>query len=232
MARRVTRVAWWPGTELAYRVLARLDLGRDAASLYNGAPARHWTHALLAAYRQDPQAIQLQWLGLAHETAEALIQAVETMPESPLRTAILAAVRDELTSLPPQICPAPSFLPRLAPLREAIYAEAPPPLTLLHVAALGRHGRAATLRGERRVAVDLTQPEEHTLMQILHEECHAVTDREVAASPIPRETRIGTAGYAVHRALEDAAVAYGAVVLAEVAPELMPAYERWRARVG
>jgi hypothetical protein len=227
-----TRVAWWPGTELAYRVLARLDLGRDAASIYSGAPARPWTQALLAAYRQDPQAIQLQWIGLAHETTDALIQAIETLPESPLRTAMLAAARDELPSFTPLACPTPSFLPRLDTLREAIYAEPPPPLTLLHVAALGRHGRAATFRGERRVAVDLTQPEDHALMQILHEECHAVTDREVVASPIPRETRVGTAGYAVHRALEDAAVAYGAVVLAEVAPELMPAYERWRGRIG
>jgi hypothetical protein len=219
----VTRVAWWPGTELAYRVLARLDLGRDAASIYSGAPARPWTQALLAAYRQDPQAIQLQWLGLAHETADALIQAVETMRESPLRTAMLTAICDELQSLTLFECLVPSFLPRLDTLREAIYAEPPPPLTLLHVAALGRHGRAATLRGERRVAVDLNQPEDHALMQILHEECHAVTDRELAPSPVLRETRVGTAGYAVHRALEDAAVAYGAVVLAEVAPDLVRA---------
>ncbi|MBT9561252.1 MAG: hypothetical protein IV100_34985 [Myxococcales bacterium] len=215
-----------------YRVLARLDLGRDAASIYSGAHARPWTQALLAAYRQDPQAIQLQWLGLAHETTDALIQAVETMRESPLRTAILASTQDELATITPQTCLTPSFLPRLDTLRHTLYAEPPPPLTLLHVAALGRHGRAATIQGERRVAVDLNQPEDHALMQILHEECHAVTDREVAHPSIPRETRFGTAGYAVHRALEDAAVAYGAVVLAEVAPDLLAAYEQWRCRMG
>jgi putative heme-binding domain-containing protein len=66
----VTRVAWWPGTELAYRVLARLDLGRDAASIYSGAPARPWTQALLAAYR-----------GLSDASRQAAIAALVSRPD-------------------------------------------------------------------------------------------------------------------------------------------------------
>ena len=48
----------------------------------------------------------------------------------------------------------------------------------------------------------------------------------------PRDTRAGSAGHAMHRALETAAVNLGEQLVRKRAPELRGAYQRWRARWG
>jgi hypothetical protein len=88
--------------------------------------------------------------------------------------------------------------------------------------------------GEHRVAVSLAEPDEHVLMQVLHEEVHPVSDPhvELPAGSGPRDTRAGADGFAVHAALEDLAVRTTEALLQVHAPELVPAFVRWRTRVA
>ncbi len=58
-----------------------------------------------------------------------------------------------------------------------------------------------------------------------------MSDAAEHAGP-PRDTRAGTRGFAAHRHAEQRAVALGATVIAEAAPELGAAYAEWTARFG
>jgi hypothetical protein len=230
---------------LLFRVLARLDLGPDAASLYDPSlPAAPWTTELAAAYAAAPGRHALQWIaldapdlatlqsrlqGLTGRLADVASRALtaeiaDALPAWIADTAAavaLAAARAEVLSAP------------LARLRAALWERAgsPPPLRVIDVPALRRCGRG--LRGDvHRVAVDLRQDPDHLLCQIFHEEVHVRTDPAVLTGtpPVPRDTRAGTPGHAVHAALEDAAVTVGEAVIAARAPEHLAAYHRWRAQ--
>lgn len=110
----------------------------------------------------------------------------------------------------------------------------PPPLKVLDVPAMGRSGRAVG-RERRLIAVSLAEPWEHVLCQIFHEETHIASDPAVMRSrrhEAPRDTHAGTAGHALHAALEAAAVNLGEQLIRKRAPELRGAYQRWRARYG
>jgi hypothetical protein len=262
------RVVARPHVALHYRVLSHLDLGRDAASTYLARPEEPtpaWVPALLAAYVAAPGRLALQFAPLPLPDLPALLAALGrgALPGlgagaadqalaaawaaalqalagpflaawgagAPAREGALTAAREALSA-------------PLAVLRAALWRRAggaaPPPLTVLHVPSLGRHGRGMTVRGERVVAADLARPAAEALCQVLHEEVHAVSDREVAAraaprdpsAAAPRDTRAGTAGHAQHLTVEAHAVAVGGDLIAAHAPAYLDAYTAWRARFG
>ncbi len=124
----------------------------------------------------------------------------------------------------------------LGQLRQALWdgeADGPPELQIMDCDALrsdgGTHGRAATHRGRQVTALALAAPREQVLCQLLHEEVHAVTDA-LALGSAGRDTRAGSAGFEVHRRLEQAAVDRGQELVDAVAPQLGRGYRRWRNR--
>lgn len=235
---------------LYYHVLAHLDLGRDAASLHDPRLPidKPWLAPLRAAYDADPGRLGAHHAPLLVHDLAGLLNAVDHAEVrglgAPLCHALAAAARAE----------APDFAGRwhaataehearaaevqaaidapLSLLRAALWAQIdrdPPPLRVIDCRALRRHGRAASLDGERVVAVSLGEAPEHILCQVLHEETHPISDR-LAGRATDRDTRPGTPGHATHRRLEWAAVALGQRVVDAVAPEWSAAYEAWVAR--
>ena len=125
------------------------------------------------------------------------------------------------------------FAEPLDVLRRALWEQHDTPaLTVLDCPALGLAGRGASDLHGRVVAVSLAAPIDHLLCQILHEEIHAVTDPVIRESlpRTPQDTRTGTAGHALHAALEHAAIEVGEALILARAPEWMAAYARWRGR--
>lgn len=232
--------------DLAFHLLAHLDLGADAASLFDPAlPTRPWTETLAAAYQADPRRLAMHALPLVTPDLPAWLAALDARAGQPLATAMAVAARAELLRFGPvwragaveararRAAAQRDIAPRLERLREALWAEsgaAPPPLALLDCAPLGAHGRAAGTAEARVVATSLAEPAEHALLQVLHEEIHPLTDGGVDAAD--RDTRRGTPGHAAHARLEAAALERGRSLLAVHAADLLPAYARWRARFG
>ena len=245
---------WREAPALAYRVLAQLDLGADAASIHDPSlPERAWATPLSEAYAAAPGRLTLHALPLACAGAEGLLARLRVDPPLALRDAAGArlcerfaeAIEAEIEDFRAQ---RQADLPRaearsaelvaavaepLMALRRRLYEPSgrpPPPLLVLDCPALGRHGRASTTAGQRVVAVSLDQPIPHVLCQILHEEMHPITDPLVSAEA-ERDTRVGSPGFAVHQALEEVAVAATEAVLEQDAPQHLPAFYQWRARV-
>jgi hypothetical protein len=240
-----------PIAALGFQVLAHLDLGRDAANLYDARlPKRPWSDSLLLAYRRAPGRLTLHAVPLAaRNEAESwdLLSRSRALAD-PAGQTLARTFMQALTIEQPAFDDrwtadktraarlrdaAANLVPLLARLRAALVEE-PPPLVLLDCPALGPHGRACWRAGERRVAVSLAQPLEHVVCQILHEEAHAVSDPEVRAGQCEahRDTRAGTPGHALHLALERAAVATGARAIEKAEPALEGAYAAWCARYG
>lgn len=232
--------------DLAWHVLACLDLGADAASLRDPAlPAA--PRALLDAYGAASGRLWLHWAPLWLQDDEDQLVALETVLN---RTPALGdaagralcahllgaaseaeqrhAARWESASHTPSA--AAALVPPLVAVRASLWSPAaPPPLRVLHAPSLRHHARAATVRGERVVATSLDEPPSHSLCQILHEETHPISDRTVPPAG-DRDTRAGSPGHATHLRLERAAVERTAVALSSAAPELLPAYAEWRRR--
>ncbi len=240
----ITFVRWDEAARL-YAVLARLDLGADAASLYNPRlPAGPWVPPLLEAYRAAPGRLVLQGVGLLGRGD--LCARLRDQPPAGLEDAsgrrLCAATADGLdatTSEPLHYAEAPrEIVEPLQVLRAALWERVgpPPALVLVDCPALGAAGRAVTGTEGRVVAVSLAEPAEHVLCQVLHEETHAVTDplvrRSWPAGGAIRDTAVGSPGYARHRALETAAVEVGDALIAARAPKWSEAYDRWRSRFG
>lgn len=239
---------WREAPALAYRVLSHLDLGADAANVFDpGLPEAPWVGPLRAAYAEAPGRLALQFVGLGHDRADALLSALTADPPAeladPAGQRLLSLFREALQRALPDLPQgsdsgealqtALAIGPALQRLRETLWASSgrpPPPLTVLHVPALGRHGRAAWRDGQRVVAVDLGQPAEHALLQILHEEMHPVTDPLVLQGREGRDTRAGSAGFALHQELEAVAVGATQAVLEAHAPEHVEAFHRWKRR--
>ncbi len=218
-----------------YRVLIHLDLGADAANIFQ--EARAFSEALLEAYRAAPNRLALHFVGLwagdESETLRWLREGAVPALREGADKALALSFAEALEQTPAQTQPPdPDFerlLPSLEACRAALYGERrPPPLRILHAPALGRHGRAMGLRGERRVATSLAREPQQAFCQVLHEETHPLSDPRVGAAP--RDTRLGTAGHAQHLRLEQAAVDLGGRVIDQAAPALAPAYAKWRAR--
>ena len=221
-----------------YAALATVDLGADAASIFRRDPRTlpsAASRALAAALRAHPgDALVLQGWPLRAPSVQALAAP-------PVATAIRtpwAALLAEFAPLEPAPASAHDLLAtRLPPLLTALWAPLgapPPPLRIVDCRPLGPQGRAMQLGGVLTVATSLATPE-HALLQVFHEATHPVTDPAVHArlgASEPRATHRDAPGFATHRALEAAAVAYGTAVLEVAAPELLPAWSTWRRRWG
>lgn len=218
-----------------YAVLAALDLGADAANLFGG-DTPSWAGDLLAAYRAAPDRLRLQHTPMTgHESADPALRDAFTRAVTRVQPAIERAwqvddPQERHERFHVEIAPA------LEACRRHAWAGSPPPLIVWDVPAVGRHGRAATVQGRRVVATSLAEPSDHVFCQILHEEMHPVSDPIVAemfgGGLSARETRAGSAGFALHRALEVAAVEAGRQIVEQAAPQMRAAYHRWCAAHG
>lgn len=240
------KFAQWHDAALLFFVLAHLDLGADAANLFDPRlPARPWTDGLLAAYRRAPCRLAAHGVALhhPHRLREALASlagddALSTEDRS-LWLALTDAVQAERRGFAPQFGPRrDEILEPLNALRCGLWERigVAPPLTIVDCPALGRAGRAIA-RGEQRIiAVSLAEPTEHVLCQVLHEDIHAVTDPAIAAqwsdAGPDRDTAAGSPGFSRHQELEVAAVEVGDALIRSRAPEWNDAYRRWRTRMG
>lgn len=238
---------------LAYRLLSHLDLGADAANVYDPSrPERPWVAGLAAAYQAAPGRLALQVHAMAYDDIDAwLTDLAESPPRSLSDDAgqrLIAAVQQAAAAERDPFAAgwdraeqrlaeiSASLGPSLQRLRERLWEAQgdPPPLTVLDCPALGPCGRATAAGGARLVAVSLSQPRDHVLCQILHEEIHPLTDPIVRAEwddEAAQDTRLGTAGAALHQRLESVAVAATEAFLQARAPELMTDFRRWQARV-
>ncbi len=235
----------WDEAARLYAVLARLDLGADAASLFDaGLATGPWVAPLLTAYRAAPGRLVLQGVALLHPGE--LRSRLRDNPPAGLTDALgrrlCSAAADGLDATahePPHYASVPrEIIEPLQALRTALWERVgpPPALTVVDCPALGRAGRAITAPQGRVVAVSVAEPSEHVLCQVLHEETHAVTDPLVrqswGAAGASRDTAAGTPGYARHQALETAAIEVGDALIAARAPRWSSAYRRWRTRFG
>lgn len=231
--------------EAGYRVLAALDLGRDAANLYvpppaEVAPVPAWVPALRAALRANPRdALVLQGWPLRAPSLASLRDPPVTPALAQAWRAAAASVPTEASSLGDVPALDGSLGPILTDLLAALWAplgaHAPSICRVLDCAPLGPHGRATTSGNTFVVATSLSESGEHPLMQILHEAAHPVTDGAVLArlgadAAAARHTEMGADGFAIHQALEAAAVAYAGAVLEARRPSLVPAYRAWCSR--
>jgi hypothetical protein len=240
---------------LFYHILSYLDLGLDAATLYRprATPLPFWAAPLLDAYRSSPGQLFIQILPLVVEdltTLEKLLQrglpALNDAPGRALRFHLLKAIAAEQDGDPRETLSHRSrdvsaLLPRLETLRSHLWAEAtPPPLELWDCPALaapdGTHTRArgTTRQGRSIIALSFDVPDDAILIQVLHEDTHALTDPPIrkAHAQLTQQTSVGSDGYRLHQQLERAAVEAGQTLLERHAPDLLPAYRTWRARYG
>ncbi|MFT5681962.1 MAG: radical SAM superfamily enzyme YgiQ (UPF0313 family)/protein-L-isoaspartate O-methyltransferase [Myxococcota bacterium] len=238
---------------LCFHLLSHLDLGADAANLHRpGLPSPEWIAPLAAAYQAAPGRLMAQVHALAYDDIDAWTADLSLAPPSPLRdvagaaliAALLVAVEaekgaflvgwqdpDAATRLAGVGAALSAPLQRL---RERMWEQtgAAPPLTVLDCPALGLSGRATGAGSARLVAVSLSQPRDHILCQVLHEEMHPLTDPLVREDRSSRDTRAGTPGAALHAELEGVAVAATDAFLSARAPELMADFVRWKRRLG
>lgn len=229
-------------TARAFEVLARIDLGADAANLHDDTlPEPSWGSRLLRAYRAAPGRLILHGLPLRDDWT-MLASRLRNEPPGGLTdpagralATTFAEALDDLAELPISFAEdRPELVEPLTRLRAALWERqgSPPPLRILDVPALGSHGRAIEQRGMRVVATSLGEPFEHVLCQIFHEEVHALSDPLVRAGREhePRDTAPSSPAFALHRDLEHAAIEVGQAIIDARAPELAPAYRAWRRR--
>ena len=245
------RCARWSAPALAFHVLAHLDLGRDAASIYDPTlPDQPWVTPLRAAWHAAGGRLLLHAMALQHQNVGGLLAGLADPPEGlgddDGRTlcSVFADAVDEVsgTFLPAWNASSERSRKRveavraridgpLRRLRVQLWSQrgGPPSLLVLDVPALGRHGRGSWRRDTRVVATSLDGDPMHTLMQVLHEEVHPVTDPVVRSEQGegPRSTTPGTDGFVLHRELERVAVAATGALIDARAPELAPAFQQW-----
>ncbi len=235
----------WPAPALAFRVFAHVDLGEDAASLYDPKlPVRPWAEGLAAAWRAAPGRLALVALAMRDRTVDALVAAlrsdVPTALADPAGRALITLFSTALLDLHPveggvvpSASPPHASLPKdLAHLRALLWEAQPtppPPIVVLDCPALGTRGRAVAWAGLRRVAVSFDTSVEHVLMQVLHEEMHVLTDPHVLAgrSLDARDTRAGSDGHALHLELEEVAIAATDALIRAKAPGWHGAFTQW-----
>ncbi len=241
---------------LKYRVLSGIDLGADAANLYDPEqPELPWAAPLLRAWQEAPHRLRVQVVGMRFSELDELLHALREHPLSPSRDPADRALAERLAEA--LQAEASGFVriweqdglrararlrqvqgeigAELDRLRSWLYAGQdgdPPPLRVLDCPALGQAGRASSWAGERLVAVSLAEPAEHVLMQVLHEELHPITDPLVRQqrSAARRDTRVGSPGHALHAELESVAIGATRALLEARAPRWLPAFESWCAR--
>ncbi len=227
-----------------YDVLARVDLGADAASIYSGVDAP-WSARIAAMYPSGDRADRVQVLPLLTPNLASLLAALRSL--GPFEDALAAVLADhapdfearwnaERAGYETQLDRAAVALEApLAAARTALWRRAdrtPPPALVLDARALGAHGRGTAIDGRQIVATSFARADEDLFCTILHEETHAVSDAAVRREHpgVVRATARGNAGHALHRALEDAALRLADEVVREAVPELAGYHARWIAR--
>lgn len=232
-----------PAADVAYGILAQVDLGADAANLYGGSTEPEWAGPLRIAYRAAAGRLQLQAVGLWHADVTALLEALRSgVPglHDPDGRRLTSAFSDAIGRFGDGLVSDARAHARrrtrfeqqvgadLSRLRAALWEATAtlPSLRLVDCPALGTAGRA-TWDGEVHVvAVSLARDPVQALMQALHEQVHAVTDPPADAMA-GRETEVAAAGYDVHARVEARAIEVGRELVRRVAPEHGPAYARW-----
>ena len=242
------------GPVLWYHVLSHLDLGHDAANLYTPErPRRPWVPHALAILQADPS---LQFTPLFSSEVEHLQQtALGPTLAAELGAVTTAWQADDAVDRHRRFFA--EVAPDLGVARKALRAG---PLVIYDVPALGPHARAVTRPdGRRIVATDLSQPSAHVFCQILHEEIHPHSDPLIMRfmDPVPRakratrgasdgerspegrseprtlrDTRPGTPGWNLHKALEVAAVEGGRQIVEGHVKHRKADYAAWCRRVG
>ena len=246
-----------PAPAFAYRLLAHLDLGQDAACVHDATLiSKEWVEPLRLAYQAAPGRLSLQAHALAHAGVDGWLSALTERPPASLQDEagrhLIACVsraadaeRDDFDDWWTQtraelsqrtVAVGGQLAQPLARLRDRLWEaqnRAAPPLVVVDAPALGAAGRATTVGEERVVAVSFAQPLAHVLMQVLHEEVHPITDPLVLAElgGVERDTHAQGAGFGVHQALEQTAVMATEAFLTQRAPELMPDFRRWHQQV-
>ncbi|MBI4509893.1 MAG: hypothetical protein HY698_09670 [Deltaproteobacteria bacterium] len=247
--------------EACFFVLSHLELGRDAASLHDRRrKPKPWSPSLLSAYREAPGRLVIHALPLwapswGEMTAALTEHRLPTLRDSAgkrLAAVLLEALEVERPAVESswllgrrraqaRATEFEAHLPGLGRARNALWGEigrAPPELEILDCASLetrgGTHGRGALHPGRHAIAVSLSAPLEQVACQVLHEAVHPVTDPSVRARfrGVPQDTREGTSGFALHLALEEAAIHMGQRLVELHIPRLLPAYLHWRHRHG
>lgn len=237
--------------EVHFGILSHLDLGRDAANLYNANRApRKWTKRLLGAYKAAPSRLVLHALPLVVPDAKAELELLRSNRwwkggnDADRRLGhLFAEILDEEMSRYPVRSEgecSPSWLAELSDCRSALYERRdaePPPLLLVDAPSLATsagwtHGRGTVDTTGRHVVAVALDVGESALIQTLHEEIHPVTDPVVLRRNLSskRDTRVESKGYEIHRALERRAVEVGTDIVAKAAPEYAALYEQWRRR--
>ena len=122
-----------------------------------------------------------------------------------------------------------SLVPRLTLLRNTLWEGNAPALEIIHSSSLEEGARAWWQPDSRRIALDLSRPTHEALLQILHEECHPVSDPAVSGNnPQGRHSgELDTVGYGLQKALEVAAVSLGWHVIEQAMPELSDSYQQF-----
>lgn len=230
-----------------YDVLRHLELGADAASLHDGAKAP-WSAALTAAYPTGEGSDLVQVLPLITPNLGALLTVLRE--GGPFERRLGAVIADHAPAFGVSWQAARADHARRAdaladaldgPLRSARAAlwsragRAAPELLVLDARPLGRHARGAAIGGRQVVAASFAHDDADLFCAILHEETHSVSDPEVLGGRRPaRDTRRAAPGYAVHRALERAALDVADEVIRHAVPELAQHHARWveRRRAG
>jgi len=231
-----------PAATLAYHVLGHLDLGVDAANLYDaGKGEKPWVAPLKAALEAAPERLFIQVVGLLHQRVDALIGALRDgniLGDPALSAAFadaLEAERHIVDAADPERLEAvkASLKGPLDALRGALWestGKVAPPLWVVDC-PVGNSGRATETSRGRIVGVNFDNDLGHILCQVLHEEMHPISDPHVLAEGV-RDTRAGTEGYALHQRLETVAVSATDAFLRARAPRWVPDFERWCQTVG
>ncbi len=237
-----------PAADVAYGLLARVDLGADAANLYGGGGEPPWAGPLRLAYRAAPGRLSLQVVGLWHadlaSLRAALRQGVAGLRDPDGRR-LASAFGDAVDRFGGGLVSDPVVHARRRETFEAAvgedlrrlhaaswtHADAAPPLRLVDCPALGPAGRATWDGDVHVVAVSLARAPVDALIQAVHEQIHAVTDPP-ASQMTGRATEADAEGYVVHAQIEDAAIDFGRDLIARVTPHHLAAYTRWVDRVG
>ncbi|MDP6934987.1 MAG: hypothetical protein QGG40_18845, partial [Myxococcota bacterium] len=231
----------WPAPALAFHLLAHASVPGDIAGLRDRRLDAPWAEALSRAWADDPNPLPVQATALQHREIDTLLAALDRL-KGPLAQVLATLLREQsddfLTAWNDTPDPtgdlADQIREPLDTLRKQLWqasGEAPPPLVVLDVPALGPRGRATLGRTGRVVAVSFDRPPDQVLCQVLHEEVHPVTDPLVLDGR-KRDTRAGSAGYQVHLELEQVAIDATEALLSARAPSWLPAFERWRDGLG
>lgn len=116
--------------------------------------------------------------------------------------------------------------------RRELFKGAAPPLTLLHCPSLKSSGRGGGSPERRVVAVSFEESQRWVFCQALHEEVHAITDRQARGDLATRETRAGAQGSEVHRALEERAMKRATELIKSCRPQRLQDDLNWRRAHG